>query len=239
MDDIISQEFGPYLLVNAALHPLAECERCDRCYLKEKSIAVSIDDCRRIARHLGLSLKRFMTDYTRPRELKGDLVGSARMLSKNEDSPCPFFDSSLLGCRIYSVKPQVCTAAPYLFKMSLLTCEEQQKIGTFPICFADGILRAKISEFVLQLDEDTKTKSELVRSLCVRTARGGALSPSAVPQLHGDPIRTGEGSSSGSEVGAREVAGEWGEIERYLIVDRALSTKRLSPDRLLHQFFAV
>ena len=149
MDELISPEFEPYFLANAALHLLAECERCGRCCLEEKGIAVSIDDCRRIARHLGLSLKRFMKDYTRPHELKGDLVGSARMLGKKEGDACPFFDSSLPGCRIYSVKPQVCTAALYLSKMNLLTCEEQQKIGTFPICSADGRAEGQDSGFCL------------------------------------------------------------------------------------------
>ncbi|MHB8117529.1 MAG: YkgJ family cysteine cluster protein [Methanothrix sp.] len=163
MDELISPEFEPYFSANAALHLLAVCGRCGRCCLEERGIAVSIDDCRRIARHQGLSLKRFMKDCTRPHELKGDLVGSARMLGKKEGEPCPFFDSSLPGCRIYSVKPQVCTAALYLSKMNLLTCEEQQKIGTFPICSADGRLRARISDFALRLDEDAKLKSELVR----------------------------------------------------------------------------
>jgi Fe-S-cluster containining protein len=163
MDELISPEFEPYFLANTVLHLLAVCERCGRCCLEEKGIAVSIDDCRRIARHQGLSLKRFMKDYTRPHELKSDLVGSARMLGKKEGEPCPFFDSSLPGCRIYSVKPQVCTAALYLSKMNLLTCEEQQKIGTFPICSADGKLRARISDFALRLDEDAEVKSELER----------------------------------------------------------------------------
>lgn len=163
MDELISPEFEPYFSANAALHLLVECDRCGRCCLEEKGIAVSIDDCRRIARHQGLSLKRFMMDYTRPHELKGDLVGSARMLGKKEGDSCPFFDSSLPGCRIYSVKPRVCTAALYLSKMNLLTCEVQQKIGTFPICSADGRLRARIAGFVLKLDEDPGAKSELVR----------------------------------------------------------------------------
>ncbi len=161
MDQLISPEFEPYFSGNAALHLLAECERCGRCCLEEKGIAVSIDDCRRIARHHGLSLKRFMMDYTRPHELKGEMVGSARMLGKKEGEPCLFFDSSLPGCRIYSVKPQVCTAALYLSKMNLLTCEEEQKIGKFPICSADGKLRARIADFALRLDEGTK--GELVR----------------------------------------------------------------------------
>jgi Fe-S-cluster containining protein len=163
MDELISPEFEPYFLANAALHLLAVCERCGRCCLEEKGIAVSIDDSRRIARHLGLSLKRFMMDYTRPHDLLGELVGSARMLGKKEGDACPFFDSGLPGCRIYSVKPQVCTAALYLSKMNLLTCEEQQKIETFPICTADEKLRARIADFALRLDEDAGAKSELVR----------------------------------------------------------------------------
>ena len=156
MDELIYPEFEPYFLANAALHLLVVCERCGRCCLEEKGIAVSIDDCRRIARHQGLSLKRFMMDFTRPHELKGDLVGSARMLGKKEGEPCPFFDSSLPGCRIHSVKPQVCTAALYLSKMNLLTCEEQKEINDFPICSADKKLRARIDDFALRLNEDAK-----------------------------------------------------------------------------------
>lgn len=162
MDELISPEFEPYFSANAALHLLAECERCGRCCLEEKGIAVSIDDCRRIARHQGLGLKRFMMEYTRPHELKGSLVGSARMLGKKMGEPCPFFDSSQPGCRIYPVKPQVCTAALYLSKMNLLTCEEQKRISTFPICSADKKLRARISDFASRLDEDAKARSEIM-----------------------------------------------------------------------------
>jgi Fe-S-cluster containining protein len=161
MDDLISPEFEPYFSINAALHLQAECERCGRCCLEEKGIAVSIDDCRRIARHLSLSLKKFMMDCTRPHDLLGEMVGTARMLGKKEGEPCPFFDSGLPGCRIYSVKPQVCTAALYLSKMNLLKCEEQQKICTFKICSADERLRTRISDFALRLDEDAK--DEIVR----------------------------------------------------------------------------
>lgn len=160
MDEMISPEFEAYFLANAALHLLVVCERCGRCCLEEKGIAVSIEDCRKITRHLGLSLKRFMKDYTRPHDLLGELVGSARMLGKKEGEPCPFFDSSLPGCRIHSVKPQVCTAALYLSKMNLLICEEQKKINDFPICSADKRLRARIADFASRLDEDTKSKSE-------------------------------------------------------------------------------
>jgi Fe-S-cluster containining protein len=161
MDEMISPEFEPYFLANAALHLLFVCDRCGRCCLEEKGIAVSIDDCRRIARHLGLSLKRFMKDYTRHHDLKFELVGSARMLGKKEGEPCPFFDSNLPGCRIHCTKPQVCVAALYLSKMNLIICEELKKINDFPICSADAKLRAIIADFALRLDCDAKSKSEL------------------------------------------------------------------------------
>jgi Fe-S-cluster containining protein len=161
MDELISPEFEPYFSANAALHLLAKCERCGRCCLEEKTIAVSIDDCRKIARHLGLSLKRFMMNNTRPHELKGEMVGTARVLSKKEAEPCPFFDSNLPGCRIHSVKPQVCSAVFYLSKMNLLLCEEHRKLSIFPNCPADVVLRARIADFVLKLDENPEAKGEL------------------------------------------------------------------------------
>ena len=163
MDELISPEFEPYFLANAAFTcwPFAR-DAAGAAWRRRALPSPSMT----AAGSPGIwasHLKRFMMDYTRPHELKGDLVGSARMLGKKEGDPCPFFDSSLPGCRIYSVKPQVCTAALYLSKMNLLTCEEQQKIGTFPICSADGRLRARISDFALRLDEDPEAKSELVR----------------------------------------------------------------------------
>ncbi|MBN1234428.1 MAG: YkgJ family cysteine cluster protein [Methanotrichaceae archaeon] len=162
MDEMISPEFEPYFSANAGLHLLAECKRCGWC-CRNVAVAVSIDDCRRIARHLGLSLKRFMMDYTSSHELKGDRVGNARMMKKVDGSFCAFFDSSLPGCRIHSVKPQVCTAALYLAKMNLLLCEEHGKLSTFAYCPADVQLRARIADFALRLNGDAEAKSELER----------------------------------------------------------------------------
>jgi Fe-S-cluster containining protein len=161
MDEMISPEFEPYFSANAALHLLAECERCGRCCREENTIAVSIEDSRRIARHLGLSQKRFMRDYTRPHELKADLVGSARMLKKRVDVSCLFYDPDLPGCQIHSVKPQVCRAAYYLSKMNLMLCEEQKRIGEIPGCPADAKLRARLAEFRELLDEDPRAQDKL------------------------------------------------------------------------------
>ncbi len=161
MDEMISPEFEPYFLANTALHLLFVCERCGRCCLEEKGIAVSIEDCRRIARHLNVSLKRFMKDCTRPHELKGEIVGQARILGKREGDPCPFYDFSLPGCRIHFAKPQVCKAALYLSKMNLLICEEQKKINSFPICSADGKLRSRIAQLASSIKDDLKAKKQL------------------------------------------------------------------------------
>lgn len=161
MDEMISPDFQPYFLANTALQLLFVCERCGHCCREEKAIAVSIEDCRRIARHLGVSLKRFMKDYTRPHELKGELVGSARMLKKTPFEPCPFYDPALPGCLIHSAKPQVCIAALYLSKMNLLICEEQKKINDFPVCSGDGKLRARIAELSSSIREDASAEKWL------------------------------------------------------------------------------
>ncbi|MCU0637713.1 MAG: YkgJ family cysteine cluster protein [Methanothrix sp.] len=161
MEDMISPEYEPYFSANAALHILAKCERCGRCCLEEKTIAVSIEDCRRIARYLGLSSKRFIMDFTRPHELKAENVGSARLLRKDEGAACPLFDPSLPGCTVHSVKPQVCRAAFYLSKMNLLICEEHKRIGPIPGCPADARLREMIADFRRILDCEPGAMKEL------------------------------------------------------------------------------
>ena len=147
MEEMISRDYEPYFSGNAALHLLAACQRCGRCCREEKSIAVSIEDCRRIARHLGLSQKRFMMEYTRPHSLKSAAVGSARLLCKDEGEPCPFYDPLLPGCRIHQAKPQVCRAAFYLSKMNLLLCREEKEIKAIPGCPADDLLRERLAQF--------------------------------------------------------------------------------------------
>ncbi len=165
MNKLISQDFEPYFSGNAALHLAASCQRCGRCCKDERAIALSIEDCRRMARHLDLSLKKFMLDYTRPHELKGEEVGNARMMRKEEEMPCPFYLPDLPGCGIHQFKPQVCSAAFYLSKMNLLLCHENRKFSTFPNCPADRELRAKIREMGIKLREDPGTMRVLVGTL--------------------------------------------------------------------------
>lgn len=164
MNDLISEKYEPYFCGNAALHILASCQRCGRCCRDENTVAVSVEDCRKIAKHLGMSLKRFNIEYTRPHALKGENVGNARMIRKAEKEHCPFYDASLPGCGIHQVKPQVCNAAFYLSKMNLLLCKENGRFSTFPDCPSDRELRARIKEFGTKIGNDPGAMSDLVRT---------------------------------------------------------------------------
>ena len=161
MEEMISRDYEPYFSGNAALHLLAECQRCGRCCREEKRIAVSIEDCRRIARHLGLSQKRFMMEYTRRHSLNAAAVGSARLLCKEEGEPCPFYDPLLPGCRIHPAKPQVCRAAFYLSKMNLFLCREEKEIKAIPGCPADAILRERLAQFRRKIKDDPGGRERL------------------------------------------------------------------------------
>jgi Fe-S-cluster containining protein len=156
MNELISQDYEPYFSGNAARHLASRCHRCSWCCREEQTVAISFQDCRRIAKHKGMSLKRFLKDYTLPHELKGEAVGNARMIRKAIGEPCPFYDANLPGCSIQSVKPQVCSAALYLSKMNLLLCEENHKFSTFSNCPADVELRARIADFISMLEEEQK-----------------------------------------------------------------------------------
>lgn len=163
MNELISEEFEPYFSGNAALHLSATCQRCGRCCNEEKTIAISFEDCRTVAGYLGLSLKKFMMKYTRPHELTSSVVGNARMMRKEKDGNCPFYNSYLPGCDIHPVKPQVCSAAYYLSKMNLLLCEETGRFSTFPQCPSDVDLRARMRNLIIKLRKNPEAKNELAR----------------------------------------------------------------------------
>ena len=162
MEEMISRDYEPYFSGNAALHLLAACQRCGRCCREEKRVAVTIEDCRRIARHLGLSQKTFIIKYTQPHAFKGAAVGSARLLCKAEGEPCPFYDPFLPGCRIHPAKPQVCLAAFYLSKMNLLFCREEREIKAIPGCPADALLRERLAQFHSKIKDEPGERERLV-----------------------------------------------------------------------------
>jgi hypothetical protein len=47
--------------------------------------------------------------------------------------------------------------------MNLIICEEQKKVNDFPICSADGKLRARIAELSSRIREDASTEKRLDR----------------------------------------------------------------------------
>jgi Fe-S-cluster containining protein len=163
MDELISEEYEPYFSGNAALHLLSHCQRCGHC-CDELAIALSLEDSRRIAQHLGVSLKRFMIEYTRPHTLKGPQIGNARIIKKKEDKSCVFYDPGLPGCTINEAKPQVCCAAYYLTKMNLLLCDQNHRFSSFPNCPADSKLRCELEEYTAMLSQDPEAMSELVKA---------------------------------------------------------------------------
>jgi len=162
MNELISSEYEPYFCGNAALHILSRCQRCGRCCRDEAAIALSPEDCRRIARHLGISLKRFMKEYTRAHSLKDPSIGNARMARKTENESCVFYDPRLPGCAVQEVKPQVCSAAYYLSKMNLLLCDESRSFSSFPKCPADIKLRSELEEYAVRLRQDPDAINNLV-----------------------------------------------------------------------------
>ena len=91
------------------------------------------------------------------------MVGNARMVRKEKEGPCPFYNPDLPGCEIHPVKPQVCSAAYYLSKMNLLLCEETGRFSTFAQCPSDVDLRVRIRDFIIKLRKDPEAKNELAR----------------------------------------------------------------------------
>ncbi len=165
MNDLISKGYEPFFSGNAALYILSACQRCGRCCKDINAIAASIEDCRRVAKRLGMSQKRFMMEYTRPHILDGCQVGTARIIKKEDAKHCLFFDRNLPGCRIHSVKPRVCSAAYYLSKMNLLLCRQNHRFSTFPECPSDIELRSRIGGFSDRLkEEDASALDDLKRT---------------------------------------------------------------------------
>jgi len=160
MEELISRDYDPYFCGNAALHLSSACQRCGRCCRDADDIAISMEDCRRLARHLSMSLKKFTLQYTRPHPKKGRDVGTARLIRKARGEHCPFHDPDLPGCAVHEAKPQVCSAAFYLSKMNLILCRENGRFSVFPHCPADRKLRAKIDEFRAEINAHHSTREQ-------------------------------------------------------------------------------
>jgi len=88
------------------------CLRCGRCCTGDGYVNLDDDECEKIADFLGISLERFLEDYTHREE------GYARWLidGEGEDKPCIFLlrdADGLASCRIQGdAKPRQCLGFP-------------------------------------------------------------------------------------------------------------------------------
>ena len=129
-----------------------ECRRCGNCCtMLNDGAPVYVRDVKRIARHLGLSVYRFLRRYCRIafREVyfdEGPLV--IPMIFT-----CVFYSNHSKACSIHDVKPNLCLLAPFI---SLLIHSEKMIAGLEEHCegfgFGPEVSRAEI-EKRLKLEE--------------------------------------------------------------------------------------
>jgi Fe-S-cluster containining protein len=97
--------------LNGPVHEIAEriagqidCTKCANC-CKTLEVAITKQECKRIADHLGTGHRAFMEKYITA------IDGGFVMKSK----PCPFLVDD--KCSVYAVRPQSCRDYPYLEKV--------------------------------------------------------------------------------------------------------------------------
>ncbi len=87
------------------------CERCPAYCCSYPVIELTKKDLRRLAKHLGLSLKRTVKKFT---EL--DDEGKTRIMRHRRDehfgSVCRFLDRETRSCTIYEGRPEICRDFP-------------------------------------------------------------------------------------------------------------------------------
>ena len=85
--------------------------RCGKCCTGEGFVRVDRQECRRIAKFLGISYRRFLADYTQ--EGPDDHIWLID--AEGDHLPCVFLDEQtdgLFACRIEKVKPRQCLNFP-------------------------------------------------------------------------------------------------------------------------------
>jgi Fe-S-cluster containining protein len=82
------------------------CQRCGRCCIGESgSIYMGFEEINRIARHLDISVERFLRVYAYP-------FKDSYSIREDTEGRCLFFKE---GCGIYKVRPLQCRAFPFWF----------------------------------------------------------------------------------------------------------------------------
>lgn len=144
---------GMMLLITAR-QILIRCERCGECCRYCNPISIDGDECKAIARHLGMSDHSFKERYIDvPRNQKGNGFKERDLaIRKNMGMHCPFYDKEM-GCSIYEVRPTACRIFPYLQKDVIDESVHNRRMICFCNCPAS-----------IELDNEIKTLSRGLRS---------------------------------------------------------------------------
>lgn len=137
---------------------LIRCKRCGECCRYCNPISIDDNECRAIARHLGMSDHSFVERYIDVLQnqdhnqkedgfKEGDLA-----IKKSREMHCPFYDKEI-GCSIYEVRPTACRIFPYLQKDVIDESVHNRRMICFCNCPASK-----------ELDNKIKTLSRSLRS---------------------------------------------------------------------------
>lgn len=83
---------------------LFTCTQCGDCCKGYGGTYLSSMDMASIAKYLGITADKFVTDYT-------NLSGNRRLIRQGDNGYCIFWDQV---CTIHSVKPKMCRQWPYI-----------------------------------------------------------------------------------------------------------------------------
>lgn len=74
------------------------------------TVTLSKFDAKRLAKHLGVTVKRLLTKYTKKGEDGPSLIQSKDPLMGKS---CVFLDKETRGCTVYHGRPNICRKFPY------------------------------------------------------------------------------------------------------------------------------
>lgn len=86
--------------------PIFNCRQCGWCCQGEGGIALDDRRAALVAAHLGLAVERMLDRYCHRRNGRW-------YVSTRQDGYCLFFDSTIPGCAVHPVKPEICELWPY------------------------------------------------------------------------------------------------------------------------------
>lgn len=97
-------------LVNRYIcHKVFKCKKCGQCCKNPPIVILTKNDIFRMAKHFKKSYRNILDEYTR----NAISAEGAKVLSIKYTKPCMFLDESN-ECKIYKVRPVICTLYPFL-----------------------------------------------------------------------------------------------------------------------------